>query len=97
MMVHTQCELLLETLPARKHKVSNTGSQYLQTFVQLKRLALKSQGADVVACDLGNEEQVTIALQGAYAVFGLTNCQYLLVTFIVGMTRITPPKSLGAW
>ncbi|CUA72034.1 NmrA-like family domain-containing protein 1 [Gallus gallus] [Rhizoctonia solani] len=35
--------------------------------------ALKRQGVDIVQCDLGIKEQVTEALGGAYAVFGLTN------------------------
>ncbi|KAJ1300523.1 hypothetical protein OPQ81_005334 [Rhizoctonia solani] len=35
--------------------------------------ALKHRGVEVVACDLGNVEQVTLALQGAYAVYGVTN------------------------
>ncbi|KEP47351.1 3-beta hydroxysteroid dehydrogenase/isomerase family protein [Rhizoctonia solani 123E] len=38
-----------------------------------KAQALKQQGAEIVRCDLGSEEQVTAALSGAYAVFGLTN------------------------
>lgn len=38
-----------------------------------KAQAFKSQGAEVIACDIGNEAQVTAAFQGAYAVFGLTN------------------------
>ncbi|KAG8729007.1 hypothetical protein FRC11_009692 [Ceratobasidium sp. 423] len=35
--------------------------------------ALRQQGAEVFRCDIGNKEQVTAALGGAYAVFGLTN------------------------
>ncbi|CAE6433870.1 unnamed protein product [Rhizoctonia solani] len=38
-----------------------------------KAQALKQQGAEVMHCDLGNKEQITAALRGAYAVFGLTN------------------------
>ncbi|CAE6437587.1 unnamed protein product [Rhizoctonia solani] len=34
---------------------------------------LKQQGAEVFICDLGEIDQVTAALDGAYAVFGLTN------------------------
>ncbi|KAG8709550.1 NmrA-like domain-containing protein 1, partial [Ceratobasidium sp. 423] len=35
--------------------------------------ALKSRGVEVVICDLGNLEQVTLAFQGTYAVYGVTN------------------------
>ncbi|KAJ1300308.1 hypothetical protein OPQ81_005130 [Rhizoctonia solani] len=38
-----------------------------------KAQALKQQGAEVVRCDFASREQVTAALTGAYAVFGLTN------------------------
>ncbi|KAG8732172.1 NmrA-like domain-containing protein 1 [Ceratobasidium sp. 428] len=38
-----------------------------------KAQALKSQGAEIAFCDLANHEQVLNALQGVYAVFGLTN------------------------
>ncbi|KAG8684274.1 NmrA-like domain-containing protein 1 [Ceratobasidium sp. 395] len=38
-----------------------------------KAQALKSQGAEIAFCDLANQEQVLNALQGVYAVFGLTN------------------------
>ncbi|KAB5593176.1 hypothetical protein CTheo_3406 [Ceratobasidium theobromae] len=38
-----------------------------------KSQALERQGVEVISCDLGCEEQVTAALHGAYAVFGLTN------------------------
>ncbi|KAF8671772.1 NmrA protein [Rhizoctonia solani] len=38
-----------------------------------KSQALKQQGAEVFSCDLGGIYQVTGALEGAYAVFGLTN------------------------
>ncbi|QRW23902.1 NmrA-like family domain-containing protein 1 [Rhizoctonia solani] len=38
-----------------------------------KSQALKQQGAEVFRCDLGEIDQVTAALDGAYAVFGLTN------------------------
>ncbi|KAF8728356.1 Golgi transport complex subunit 5, partial [Rhizoctonia solani] len=34
---------------------------------------LKSRGVEVVTCDFGNLEQVTLALRGAYAVYGVTN------------------------
>ncbi|KAF8749634.1 NmrA protein [Rhizoctonia solani] len=34
---------------------------------------LKQQGAEVFSCDLGEIDQVTAALDGAYAIFGLTN------------------------
>ncbi|KAH7332577.1 hypothetical protein B0J17DRAFT_678220 [Rhizoctonia solani] len=38
-----------------------------------KAQVLGRQGAEVVKCDLGDKEQVTSALSGAYAVFGVTN------------------------
>ncbi|KAF8750759.1 Golgi transport complex subunit 5 [Rhizoctonia solani] len=34
---------------------------------------LKSRGVEVVTCDFENLEQVTLALRGAYAVYGVTN------------------------
>ncbi|GAB1524418.1 hypothetical protein RhiTH_007572 [Rhizoctonia solani] len=34
---------------------------------------LKSRGVEVVTCDFGNLEQLTLALRGAYAVYGVTN------------------------
>ncbi|CAE6497571.1 unnamed protein product [Rhizoctonia solani] len=34
---------------------------------------LKNRGAEVVMCDLGSLEQVTLALESAYAVYGVTN------------------------
>ncbi|CAE6353525.1 unnamed protein product [Rhizoctonia solani] len=50
-----------------------TGSQGSSVAQYLLRDALKQQGAEVVRCDLVNREQVTAALTGAYAVFGVTN------------------------
>ncbi|CUA72038.1 NmrA-like family domain-containing protein 1 [Gallus gallus] [Rhizoctonia solani] len=42
-------------------------------IANLTWLALGKRGAEVVKCDLGDEEQVASALSGVYAVFGVTN------------------------
>ncbi|CAE6542124.1 unnamed protein product [Rhizoctonia solani] len=42
-------------------------------IANLTYLAFGKRGAEVVKCDLGDEEQVAAALSGAYAVFGVTN------------------------
>jgi uncharacterized protein YbjT (DUF2867 family) len=44
-------------------------------------IALKEQGAEVVAADLNDRDSVFKAIEGSSVVFGVTNCWFHLVCF----------------